>query len=431
MDDEMVTPTKGAAACAGRVAGPAATTADAGGGDAGANKRKVETSPPFRSARREVGEASPRADAKGSQRRQQGSPRGQRRLVDVGRLTREVCRTLNEPKLPLMRRAIDTLGIPAVEALVARVREVEEQGGQMTADGDRRRTPGGVFWKLLKQSVGEQEYATIFEVERERERARARRRQARRNAARLLGEGGAAGGPAPGAPCCASPSSGSDRSADADSSIDGCSEGAPAAPALGAGGAAPPAAGPGAFAARGESTDGSDDASNVDSQHDRLADAATSEEGDRAGAPRAPKGARASDASLRLVTPEKVTDEVKELLTKDWVMVLGQSPKASPSPSMASKAGSEAAGTPMAEDAPAAAPAAAPQRAKKKSGAMKVALAAAAETPRGRPAAAGADSPPRVTVEESRRTKRVTMDPDASMEALKKKLSFADILSSP
>jgi len=66
---------------------------------------------------------------------------------------------------------------------------------------------------------------------------------------------------------------------------------------------------------------------------------------------------------------------------------------------------------------------------------MKIALGIAAGTPDEKAADAVAEevvaSPPRVTVEESRRTKRVTMNPDASMEALKKKLTFADILSSP
>ena len=206
MADEMVTPTKESmragkmvssaeGAYAVRLEGCAATTTanDDSGDGAVNNKRKVETSPQFRSARREVrggtecaggthGDAKSRSTAKDGRRRQQQqqqqSPRGQSRMVDIGRLPRDVCRTLNEPKLPLMRRAIDTLGISAVESLVARVHEIEEQGGQMTAEGDRRRTPGGVFWKLLKQTVSEEEYTTIFEVERERERQRARRRQA-------------------------------------------------------------------------------------------------------------------------------------------------------------------------------------------------------------------------------------------------------------
>lgn len=443
-----------------RLEGCAATTTanDDLGDGAVNNKRKVETSPQFRSARREVrggtecaggtrGDERSRTSAKDGRRRQQQqqSPRGQSRMVDIGRLTREVCRTLNEPKLPLMRRAIDTLGISAVESLVARVHEIEEQGGQMTAEGDRRRTPGGVFWKLLKQTVSEEEYTTIFEVERERERQRARRRQARRNQARLLGEGkiddGASDGDGTGGGC-ESPSSVSDRSVDEGSSIDGRSDGA--APHLVENETGPGAEAMGrvmdAFAAPVDSTEESDGVSNVDSQHDRLVEVATSEDGDKSARGQvigAAKGSRSSDAALRLLTPEKITDEVKELLTKDWVMVLGQSPKSSPNASMASKASSEAAGTPRGDDAaPACEREAVPlRRAKKKSGAMKIALGIAAGTPDEKAADAVAEevgaSPPRVTVEESRRTKRVTMNPDASMEAPKKKLTFADILSSP
>ena len=80
-----------------------------------------------------------------------------------------------------MRRAVDACGVSYVASLVTRVHEIEAKGGQMTCDGDRRRTPGGVFWRLLKEEVDADVYAEVFREEREVQRIRARKRNARRN----------------------------------------------------------------------------------------------------------------------------------------------------------------------------------------------------------------------------------------------------------
>ena len=64
---------------------------------------------------------------------------------------KELCAELNEPKQALMRRAVDQMGLSVVRSLAAEVSVIEAKGGQMTAAGDRRRTPGGVFWRLLRK----------------------------------------------------------------------------------------------------------------------------------------------------------------------------------------------------------------------------------------------------------------------------------------
>jgi hypothetical protein len=46
------------------------------------------------------------------------------------------------------------VGSEAVRALVLDVRAVEAQGGMLTRDGSRRRTPGGVFFKLAYDRLG-------------------------------------------------------------------------------------------------------------------------------------------------------------------------------------------------------------------------------------------------------------------------------------
>ena len=104
--------------------------------------------------------------------------------VDAARAARDLCGDLGEPKEALMRRAIETIGVVAANHLAIEVGRIEGAGGQMTTDGSRRRTPGGVFWALLKASVEKEDWDYIFEEEKEaqRERCRRRRRAASLNA---------------------------------------------------------------------------------------------------------------------------------------------------------------------------------------------------------------------------------------------------------
>jgi len=65
--------------------------------------------------------------------------------------------------------------------LRAEVQALEASGGQMTASGDRKRTPGGVFWNLLKAQCTGDEWTHIFSEEKEKEKERNKRRQKERN----------------------------------------------------------------------------------------------------------------------------------------------------------------------------------------------------------------------------------------------------------
>ncbi len=49
-------------------------------------------------------------------------------------------------------RAVDRLGAERARAFLAQVQEIEAGGGRMLPDGSRRRTPGGLFFLLLRQS---------------------------------------------------------------------------------------------------------------------------------------------------------------------------------------------------------------------------------------------------------------------------------------
>ncbi|CAI5480262.1 unnamed protein product [Closterium sp. Yama58-4] len=84
------------------------------------------------------------------------------------------CAQLGEPKRGLMRRAVHALGGDAVRGMVAEVDAVQRCGGQLTADGKRHRTPGGVFWNILRARVSADVYSEIMAEERELQKRRER-----------------------------------------------------------------------------------------------------------------------------------------------------------------------------------------------------------------------------------------------------------------
>lgn len=370
------------------------------GHDFAAGKRKKEASPQYRSARREVTRHSNPSQSKqslhchrasekvGTKHGYLQSPKEKSQanndapednsnmmVIDIGRLCRELCQTLKEPKLPLMRRALDTLGVSAVEDLLQDVDKVEISGGQMTADGDRRRTPGGVFWNLLKQRATKEEYDHIFETEKELQKQRARRRQARRNQVRLEAR--------------------KDRDS-ASPSLLRSSEDGSRSPVV--------------------ATSPSEKASPIDPRNKagkRFGIEPTDQQ-DGVGIVKD----KSNSQFIRLTTPDKLADDLRD----NWVMVVSSSTRSSMS--ACSDLDREAASPESVNLSTIASPASrtdysdfsdladtiTPQVEKKPSTSTLV--------------------PAGIAVEESRRSKRVTMNPDASMEALKRQLSFADVVMS-
>ncbi len=61
-----------------------------------------------------------------------------------------------EPKpKATIERSVAYLGVEAALALRQEVEQIEAGGGMPTADGSRRRTPGGIYLLLLKQRLNE------------------------------------------------------------------------------------------------------------------------------------------------------------------------------------------------------------------------------------------------------------------------------------
>ena len=70
--------------------------------------------------------------------------------------------TLQEPKKSLLARVLRTLGQERCQAIFTEACTIEAHGGMLTSAGDRRRTPGGTFFHLVRQQCSKQERARLF-----------------------------------------------------------------------------------------------------------------------------------------------------------------------------------------------------------------------------------------------------------------------------
>nr|KJB54727.1 hypothetical protein B456_009G046700 [Gossypium raimondii] len=70
--------------------------------------------------------------------------------LDINRFVLDTCRRLKEKKSYMVYTAVGCLGISALSDLVKEVDAIQSCGGQMTADGRRCRTGGGILWNIIK-----------------------------------------------------------------------------------------------------------------------------------------------------------------------------------------------------------------------------------------------------------------------------------------
>ena len=70
--------------------------------------------------------------------------------------------TLAEENDVSVALSVDALGVPGATALLRRTLALEATGGMPTADGGRRRTPGGVYFALLRDAVSAEAFKAIF-----------------------------------------------------------------------------------------------------------------------------------------------------------------------------------------------------------------------------------------------------------------------------
>jgi hypothetical protein len=86
---------------------------------------------------------------------------GQKKAVDEALVT-HIAETLHEPNVELIRKVLAVLGAERVQALFQKTLAIEAQGGLTVQDGSRRRTPGGVFFKTVKEGTTLAERWHIF-----------------------------------------------------------------------------------------------------------------------------------------------------------------------------------------------------------------------------------------------------------------------------
>ncbi|NWF69167.1 MAG: hypothetical protein HXY40_08775 [Chloroflexi bacterium] len=80
-------------------------------------------------------------------------------------LGREMARKLNErhPRTrELLIRIVEQVGYDQTNAVLKKALRLEAEGGLMVEDGSRRRTPGGVFFYLLKAEIGIERFREIL-----------------------------------------------------------------------------------------------------------------------------------------------------------------------------------------------------------------------------------------------------------------------------
>ena len=65
---------------------------------------------------------------------------------------------LDERNTRLLREAVVAIGAKASKRLLRRVVSTQRAGGLRTADGSRKRTPGGVFFHLLRDEMDADAY---------------------------------------------------------------------------------------------------------------------------------------------------------------------------------------------------------------------------------------------------------------------------------
>ncbi|KAK4770386.1 hypothetical protein SAY87_030918 [Trapa incisa] len=99
-----------------------------------------------------------KSDKEGTKRRRRANKKKNKRrrrdpetnVTDINRFVLDTCRRLREKKSYMVYTAVGQLGISAFSDLVREVDAIQACGGQMTADGKRQRTGGGILWGIIK-----------------------------------------------------------------------------------------------------------------------------------------------------------------------------------------------------------------------------------------------------------------------------------------
>lgn len=81
---------------------------------------------------------------------------------DLETFLQNMIKELREKNVELTRDVVTYLGIERSKEFLRQTRRIEEKGGMSINNGNRRRTPGGIFFFLVKQNIEFEEFEQIF-----------------------------------------------------------------------------------------------------------------------------------------------------------------------------------------------------------------------------------------------------------------------------
>jgi len=81
-------------------------------------------------------------------------------------LSSRMCMLLDEPKEEKMRRVVERLGSSEAVSYLRKALSVQEAGGLWYADKSRKRSLGGVFWRILQKGISKEDMKFITAEER-------------------------------------------------------------------------------------------------------------------------------------------------------------------------------------------------------------------------------------------------------------------------
>lgn len=83
-------------------------------------------------------------------------------MSDITVVTQEIAAALAESNTELIGKIVEVIGDERAQEFLQRALAVEEQGGLMTTDQSRRRTPGGVFFHMVRGGLPTPERRQIW-----------------------------------------------------------------------------------------------------------------------------------------------------------------------------------------------------------------------------------------------------------------------------
>ncbi len=82
---------------------------------------------------------------------------------EVNAAVKQIATALTEENTYLIKRIVNEIGVERSMQIFDKAVEVEAGEGIMTRDGSRRRTPGGVFFFLVRGRISKEQYFSIWE----------------------------------------------------------------------------------------------------------------------------------------------------------------------------------------------------------------------------------------------------------------------------